>query len=165
MLSLSLPLLPVVVAAASTTLEIPTAAMAATGLTAIAFIAWLIRQNSAITNYIRASAGVKPDPAERRIVDQPITIAEERRLATHEELETVRNRVAEIDRELKSIRHEIQVGNAALQTEASKRAASIHSRVDNLCVTVAKIEERSEIQAAQSAQINQKIDRLIERIK
>ena len=142
-----------------------TATILSGGGLSIGVILLLLKFHAQIGAYIRKEAGTKEEPAERRIGPQPFVVSQERRMATHEELIAIKERAEKLDKDLAEIRSEIHKGTVALQLEGSRRAATIHRRVDDLAITVAKIEERSETQAHQQTQLDAKMDRVLERLK
>jgi len=103
---------------------------------------------------------------ERKITPQPLEISQRERMATFEELRDLRERVDEMDNDLKQIQGAIHDSESALKTEGSKRAASIHKRVDDLAhvtaTALARLEERSTTTAQSVLLVNEKLDRLLE---
>jgi methyl-accepting chemotaxis protein len=77
-------------------------------------------------------------------------------MATWEEL----NRV---ETALRDLSDEVERSSSALAQEGSRRAASIHGRVDKLSGLVERLDERTETTNATVAELNRKIDLLLQK--
>lgn len=127
-------------------------------LTAAGFIGAL----ATIKGWIREVAGVK-ETSTTEIAGQPLIVRADTRHATYEELRQLCDRVDNLDGDLKTIRADIARTREALTLEGSRRASSIHARVDNLATNVARLEERTETTNQTLVLLGHKIDRLVER--
>jgi methyl-accepting chemotaxis protein len=138
--------------------------LAGLGIGILSLFLFLIKADKTIRDYIRAASGTKEEPQKRELVPGTLTIKPADRLATFEELKDLRLRVDGIDADLKGISRDIQQTKESLQTEGSRRAASIHKRVDELDKTVSRLDERTENTNAQVHEIGRKTDVILEKL-
>lgn len=121
-------------------------------IAAIVGIVWLINQLGTITRFIKEVAGVRDPQAVD--VSGSVETTPQVRMATWEELQDVKASVKDIEVQLAD-------GLKALTLEGSRRAASIHGRVDKVAVELAGVKATGEATHSGQILLGQKVDNLI----
>lgn len=79
----------------------------------------------------------------RGTTPQPLRVQGETRLATHEELETLSARVDDMNDDLTAIRNSIADSERRMLAEASRRAGTLHKRIDDVEKDIAGVPART----------------------
>lgn len=110
----------------------------------------------------RSLLGLKKDLSgageKREIANQPLLVALQREFVAHEDF---RREIGRIDTEVKNVGEKIEKVHTALAAEGSKRAASIHMRVDKVAEGQATVAAKQEQSYASLVLLGQKVDALI----
>jgi hypothetical protein len=93
-----------------------------------------------------------------RLSPDPLNVREADRFATHEEH-------VELCRRVEVMEASMDRGFDKLAVDGSRRAANINGRVDVVAQRVAAVDERSQMTNARLAQVDAKIDRILERLQ
>jgi hypothetical protein len=96
-----------------------------------------------IASVVTAWAVLTGRAAKTEISGQPVEVKGAVRLATWEELEAVSERIDKLDGELESIRNSVVESERRLQQEASRRAANLHKRIDDMDKDIGNVPART----------------------
>jgi uncharacterized coiled-coil DUF342 family protein len=96
---------------------------------------------------------------------QPFKITGETRLATFEELETVRKSIDALKEDVDEVGEKIGRVKDSLQLEGSRRSSQLNQRMDGLATDVTTAKTAVEYTGNQVVRLDQKVDRILERLK
>lgn len=128
-------------------------AVVAVTLAGIVGFTWLIQQMGTIKSFIREVAGVR-ETQQVEISGGTVETSGRVRMATWEELQDVKD-------SLNKIETKFEDGIKSLTIEGSRRAASIHGRVDKVAVELAGVKATGEATHGGQILLGQKVDTLI----
>ncbi|MEO8206757.1 MAG: hypothetical protein ABI615_11295 [Chthoniobacterales bacterium] len=137
------------------------------GISFLTLIATLIGIHFKLKAYVQDLSGVK----ETKLVeirDQPVAIRLHEDYVRKLEHEKLGNRVdkmkTEIDQDIEKLRIEVRQGNEKIGVDASRRTEGMHKRMDVIGENVAGLNERTEESKTRLHLVDQKIDRILERL-
>lgn len=139
-------------------------------LQSVDVVKWLVVLAFLLGIYLKIRAwekGVRGEGAATEIIKQPLRVQWEKDFVSRPDfeaaVESLRAGDAELEADIKSLGSKMDDVRNTLQLEGSRRASSIHNRVDDVARTLSAVDERSKQTNQTVILLSEKMDRFLER--